>query len=125
MLFAQRRSSSPLSLGLHRPVRIESPRPARASDRVQAANPAARSRSVHVVLTSRGVRAVPPQSVACDVPLRRPPVRLGATTSPTSSAAAVAVADPTTSTANGSHHAIELVGACMMIAVFLVLALFA
>lgn len=153
MLFAQRRSSSSLSLGLHRPHRVESPRPARLSDRVDpVAGTSNRSRpamssagmssaatgsSVQVVLTSRGARAVPVRSVACDVSpvavLRRPPSRLGgapcaipgAIPCATPGAIPLAAVPATVGAANGSHHAIELVGACMMIAVFLVLALFA
>ena len=141
MLFAQRRSSSSLSLGLHRPLRIESPRSARPSDRVAppagtshryrpvAASSAARSNPVQVVLTSRGARAVPVQGAACDVSeaalLRRAPSRLGAVPGVAACAMPSAAATATVGAANGSHHAIELVGACMMIAVFLVLALFA
>ena len=146
MLFAQRRPSSSLSLGLHRPHRVESTRLARPCDRVDSAiGTANRSRpamssaamrsaamssadtgsSVQVVLTSRGARAVPVQSVACDVSpvvlLRRSPGRLA--DAPV--AAPLAAVPATVGAANGSHHAIELVGACMMIAVFLVLALFA
>lgn len=141
MLFAQRRSSSSLSLGLHRPLRIESPRSARPSDRVAppagtsnryrpvAAGSAARSNPVQVVLTSRGARAVPVQSVACDVSpvalLRRLPSHLGNVPGAAVLAAPSAASPVAVDAANGSHHAIELVGACMMIAVFLVLALFA
>ena len=141
MLFAQRRPSSSLSLCLHRPVRIESLRSAGPTERVAPpagasnrhrpvlASRVGRSNPVQVVLTSRGARAVPLQGAACDVSQagwqRRSSSRSVEAAGAPSGAADLAAAPATVGVANGTHHAIELVGACMMIGVFLILALFA